>query len=61
MKIAVITDSSSNLSLEYIEQQKNLKMAPLMISFNLSLFIVLTCFLAMFIAAPLITRSASPL
>jgi DegV family protein with EDD domain len=34
MKIAVITDSSSNLSLEYIEQQKNLKMAPLMISFN---------------------------
>ena len=34
MKIAVITDSSSNLSLEYIESQKNLKMTPLLISYN---------------------------
>lgn len=34
MKIAVITDSSCNLSLEYIKEQKNLKMAPLMISFD---------------------------
>jgi DegV family protein with EDD domain len=34
MKIAVITDSSCNLSLDYIKKQKNLKMAPLMISFD---------------------------
>ena len=34
MKIAVITYSSCNLSLDYIKKQKNLKMAPLMISFN---------------------------
>lgn len=34
MKIAVITDSSCNLSLEYIKNQKNLKMAPLMIAFD---------------------------
>mgnify|MGYP000975190116 FL=1 len=34
MKIAVITDSSCNLSLDYIKKQKNLKMTPLMISFD---------------------------
>ena len=34
MKIAVITDSSSNLSLYYISKQQNLKMTPLMISFD---------------------------
>ena len=34
MKIAVITDSSSNLSLDYISKQQNLKMTPLMISFD---------------------------
>jgi len=34
MKIAVITDSSCNLSLDYIAQHNNLKMAPLMISFD---------------------------
>jgi len=34
MKIAVITDSSSNLSLDYINKQKNLKMTPLMISYD---------------------------
>jgi DegV family protein with EDD domain len=34
MKIAVITDSSCNLDLNYIKKQKNLKMTPLMISFD---------------------------
>ncbi len=34
MKIAVITDSSSNLSFEYVNKIKNLDMMPLMISFN---------------------------
>ena len=34
MKIAVITDSSSNLNLEYIKQHNNLMMCPLMISYD---------------------------
>ncbi len=34
MKIAVITDSSSNLSFEYVNKIKNLDMMPLMISFK---------------------------
>ncbi|MBN2604248.1 MAG: DegV family protein [Bacilli bacterium] len=34
MKIAVITDSSSNLSLDYIKSNPNLAMTPLMISFE---------------------------
>ncbi|MCK5761957.1 MAG: DegV family protein, partial [Candidatus Izimaplasma sp.] len=34
MKIAVITDSSSNLSFEYVKKNKNLDMMPLMIFFN---------------------------
>jgi len=34
MKIAVITDSSSNLKMEYIEKHNNLEMVPLMISFD---------------------------
>lgn len=34
MKIAVITDSSCNLDMRYIEKQDNLKMVPLMISYE---------------------------
>jgi len=34
MKIGIITDSSSNLDLAYIKAHKNLKMTPLMISFD---------------------------
>jgi len=34
MKIAVITDSSSNLSLDFIKKHENLKMTPLMISYD---------------------------
>lgn len=34
MKIGVITDSASNLDLEFIKKQKNLKMIPLMISYD---------------------------
>ena len=34
MKIGVITDSASNLDLEYINKEKNLKMTPLMISYD---------------------------
>lgn len=34
MKIAVITDSSCNLGLDYIKKHDNLKMTPLMISYN---------------------------
>lgn len=34
MKIGVITDSGSNLSLDFIKEHKNLRMTPLMISFE---------------------------
>lgn len=34
MKIGIITDSASNLDLEFIKKQKNLKMIPLMISYD---------------------------
>ena len=34
MKIGVITDSASNLDLEFINKHKNLKMTPLMISYD---------------------------
>ena len=34
MKIAIITDSSSNLSFEYVGKIENLDLLPLMISFN---------------------------
>lgn len=34
MKIGIITDSSCNLDLDYINKQENLLMAPLMISFD---------------------------
>lgn len=34
MKIAVITDSSCNLNMDYIEKHENLEMVPLMISYD---------------------------
>ncbi len=34
MKIGIITDSASNLDLEFINKHKNLKMTPLMISYD---------------------------
>lgn len=34
MKIGIITDSASNLDLEFIKNEKNLKMVPLMISYD---------------------------
>lgn len=34
MKIGIITDSASNLALDFIKQHKNLRMTPLMIAFD---------------------------
>ena len=38
MKIAVITDSSSNLSFEYVKTIENLEMMPLMISVDVKYY-----------------------